>query len=501
MMRRVLIVFCSILLVLAAPQTQTAATQELDPDYVRWSLDQFPPELRREVEALRHVLTPGELKEFLSLTTEHSRRPWIEDYWSLRDPVFTTEENEKRIEHNRRVAFAESHFFVPKFPMWDQRGEVYIRYGPPAFRQIIPPQISPAGYRRPGELWFYSQHDMYVLFEDAVGTGEYTYYLERVQGPPNLRMDRIDPIDKLMGAVPPLPSAHAAHQYESFQKRVHRFQEVLSKTPASYPYDFEDNRLPFVFGVDQFRGGEWVDRVDVNVEFVADVDRGTSRTNTKEYKATAVFWDTERNEVGRREQNVELPLVEGAVDSTRLMPIQLVFSLSPGFYHMAVTVEERNTGKLASYRSDVTCVDFESKIAISDIVFASKIAPTTRVSPFNRGPLEVVPHPSRSYRRSESIPVYFEVYNLSVGEGNRASYTVEYEVRPLPTGQAGYRERPSTVDMSSSFSATWHGPRDVVHLSIDSQYLWEGEFEFRITITDELLNTVNSREAAFRIVE
>jgi hypothetical protein len=70
---------------------------------------------------------------------------------------------------------------------------------------------------------------------------------------------------------------------------------------------------------------------------------------------------------------------------TRLMPAQLVFSLSPWFYHMAVTVEGLTYGKVSSYRQDVTCVDFESKLGMSDILFASKIAPVTQAVTIQSG--------------------------------------------------------------------------------------------------------------------
>ncbi|MEJ2722597.1 MAG: GWxTD domain-containing protein, partial [bacterium] len=479
-MRRMLMIIGCIPGLILASGIETAAAQGLDPKYIDWRLKQLPEEIRHEAEALRCVLSPYRFGELLSIEHEGARRRWIEEYWRDRDPVYTTEENEERFEHNRRVAFAESHFYIPRRPMWDQRGEVYIRYGPPAFRHLIPRETTPIGVSPAGELWFYPQHDMYVLFEDAFGNGEYSYYLERVQGPPRARMDRIHPIDKLMGAVPPMLSAESIKLYEDYHKGLNRFYEVLEKIPASYPYDFEYGQLPFVFSVDEFRGGDWTDRVDVNIEFSVDAGQGTGDGQAKDYVATAVFWDTRGKEAARREQHLGLSVPEPdaglsaptvTADAGRLMPMQLVFTLDPGFYHMAVTLEEPETRKISSYRCDVTCLDFESKLEVSDVLFASRIAPSEKTSPFVRGPLEVVPHPSRSYRRPGSIPVYVEVYNLSSEGPGGASYTVEYEIRP--SDERGGR---STVVVSSSFNAACDGPHDVVHLAIDTENLWEGEF-------------------------
>jgi GWxTD domain-containing protein len=72
---------------------------------------------------MQYLLTPDQLRELLSLERDHARRRWIDDYWSLRDPIHTTDENEIRAEHERRVAVAQKYFYRAKWPMWDQRGE------------------------------------------------------------------------------------------------------------------------------------------------------------------------------------------------------------------------------------------------------------------------------------------------------------------------------------------------------------------------------------------
>ncbi|NIO29821.1 MAG: GWxTD domain-containing protein [Candidatus Latescibacteria bacterium] len=487
-----------------------AREQRLDPKYVEFLLEQMPPEMRREVEALRCVLTPAELKEFLTLPYDFQQRRWINDYWDLKDPIFTTSENEIQIEHSRRVAYAESAFYIPKWPMWDQRGEVYIRYGPPDVRQIIPSKVTQVGLSRAGEYWYYSLHDMAVLFEDAFSNGEYTYYLERVKGPSGIRMKKIkDDIDAPMGKwmeIPdPTPLIAFESAYDEYQEKQGKFYESIQKTPSTYRYDFDNHRLPFFFSVDNFRGGRGIDRVDVNVEFEANVSARTNRGKSSEYHAEAVFWDNRRDEVARRNQRISLPVAEAAVDSMRLMLTQLVVTLPPGFYHMAVTLEEGNTGRIASYKKDIVCEDFDSKLAISDILFAGKISPATRISPFNRGALEVIPHPIRRYLRTGSIPVYCEVYNLGVNAQGLSSYIVEYRIiRNSPKELSFWlsrSERKSTPDVSSSFRVAGHGPYDVVHIIVEAENLREGEFTFQVKIIDHVAAAEVAREAVFNIVE
>lgn len=506
-------IICSLIACAIAVSSSPSAEQKvLDEQEIQFYLKNMPAELRREVEALRCVLTQAEKYEFFTLPYDHLRRRWMDDYWKMKDPIYTTPENEVLLEHRHRVAIAERSFHISHWPMWDQRGEVYIRFGPPSFRQIIPGEVDASGITPPGELWYYHLHDMIVLFEDSFSKGEYTYYLEKVKGPPSPRSDRISqeidgPLMKVIpDIVPPAPPAiYYLSLYDQHQKRIGRFMELQKTTPATYRHMFEQNRLPFVFSVDCFRGGEWKDRVDVNLEFEADLRAGAEKRKSRTYKATAVFWDIDREEVGCDEQRLEIPVADGTADSIRQMPAQLVFTLPAGFYHMAVTMEEEHSDRIASYRTEVTCKDFESKLAVSDILFASSIRPTDRDSPFNRGALEIVPHPARRYRRGASIPLYFEIYNMSMSGQNVASYTVEYSIVPQQAAKSGWlnigKGKKLPVDITSSFRASTSGPHDAVHLKLESDNLWEGVFDLHVTIIDELSHAEVKQAAAFTIIE
>lgn len=500
------------LAVLIAP---LANQKSSDPGYVDFCLMYMSAEMRREVAGMRCVLTPLEFDDLLGQYNDERRERWITEYWKYNDPIYTTAEHEILVEHYRRVAYAESVFHIPKWPMWDQRGEVYIRYGPPTFRQFIAAEVDQKGVLPEGEIWHYQEHGMTVVFEDPFSRGEYSHYVERVRGPSGIRLRDIEnPVDGPVSGVldditfVPPPSIVMEQAYEEHMEEIGRFYEMLNKVPATYKYDFQHNQQPFVFSVDNFRGGTSIDRVDVNIEFEADLAPGPIGRNTRSYVATVVFWDTQHEEAGRREQRLGFAVTEDPARASRIAAAQLVFMLPAGFYSMGVTLEEKTLGRISSYRTDVMCVDLESKLAVSDILFASAVRPVARESPFNRGPLEVVPHASRQYRAHKSIPIYFEVYNLARDERDVSHYKVEYRIgrreREEPSLWDALRGKTETVtppDISSSFRMSGNGPYDVVHFTFTPENLRAGVYDLYVTVRDDLSHAEASRVAAFRIIE
>jgi GWxTD domain-containing protein len=302
---------------------------------------------------------------------------------------------------------------------------------------------------------------------------------------------------------------------ERIKKYANNFEVVLEENPAAYPFNFQDESLTFYFAVDQFKGGENVNRVEVNVEFAADLSPGEEGLTQKAYNATAVFLDANYNEIARETREIVLPTVPAAETdeededdeeenrNERLMPAQLLFTLPYAYYRLAISVEESNTGRASAYKTTMAFNDYHEDLALSDILFASKIAPAERQSPFNRGALEVVPHPLRHYKKGEVVPVYFEVYNLELDDGGLAEFTVEYRIVPSRDRKASFwdsydNERPI---VSSEFESSSYTTTDPLYVSIDTDNLREGAFDLLVTVKDEITQVVVFRRASFVIVK
>ncbi len=160
---------------LAQVQQAPQPVQEANP-YRRW--------LNEDVA---YIITDAERSAFKSLQSDPELEHFIEQFWLRRDPTPGTPENEFKVEHYRRIAYANDHF-AAAIPGWKtDRGRIYITYGPPDEKET-----HPAGgvYRRPGqegggttttfpfEQWLYHYiegvgKNVVIEFVDPTMTGEY----------------------------------------------------------------------------------------------------------------------------------------------------------------------------------------------------------------------------------------------------------------------------------------------------------------------------------------
>ena len=65
---------------------------------------------------------------------------------------------------------------------------------------------------------------------------------------------------------------------------------------------------------------------------------------------------------------------------------------------------------------------------MSDLELAWKVASEKAGSPFNKGDLNVVPMPSRTFKSGQGIYVYYEIYNLAKDAFGQTNYTISHTI-------------------------------------------------------------------------
>ncbi len=117
---------------------------------------------------VRYLISKKERKIFKN-TPPEERKKFIDEFWKVRDPDPTTDENEFRDEYYRRIDVA-NHLFHEGSQGWlSDRGRILILLGEPERRDVYPTGYT--FYEPPVEIWFYNTFP--VIFVDYHREGIY----------------------------------------------------------------------------------------------------------------------------------------------------------------------------------------------------------------------------------------------------------------------------------------------------------------------------------------
>jgi GWxTD domain-containing protein len=143
-------------------------------------------------EEVNYIITDEERKAFLRLTEEKTRDQFMEDFWTVRNPLRSAGPNPYREEHYRRIEYANEHFGrQSNTPGWKtDMGRSWILFGKP----VSQARFIAGGQLYPCELWFYSNNTgdpslppfFYLLFFMPGDIGEYRFYRPYLDGPMQL---------------------------------------------------------------------------------------------------------------------------------------------------------------------------------------------------------------------------------------------------------------------------------------------------------------------------
>ncbi len=130
------------------------------------------PESEGFYEYARLIMTGEEKDLFTHLPDAESRREFIADFWSKRDPDPDTEENEYKTEFYRRIEYANKRFKEGP-PGWKtDRGRIYIYMGPPDKFEEFFTHDDP-NIRGPILWWIYYAYELGIEFVDERNNGVY----------------------------------------------------------------------------------------------------------------------------------------------------------------------------------------------------------------------------------------------------------------------------------------------------------------------------------------
>lgn len=437
--------------------------------------NELPPLTSRQRDAaMRALLGKEKFADYVIIADTAESHAWLSTFWHEHDPTPTTEENEFEAEHQRRVYHA-IHFFGSNQkggPPWDERGEVYIRYGEPSERRILQNGAADDPYARPqraqgghgedddgrtlakldavAEVWTYYRWNQIFQFEDKRGWG----FFEMV------------PVTD--------PSSPPQDLGEFFNARLN----AVDLQPAIYFHEYGRNLIDYALDVVRFHSGDNLWRVDVNLGYpLSELGRGTDSMSVS-LRRTLVIRDDKQQEV-YSEVGVINRRIDSIQTSHRLMVEQRICDLPSGKYHLAVTIDDLFNSKTGTYTKTFILPKYivSAVHEISDVEMASFVWTIYEPgAPFLKGGRMVMPLPSRVYLPDQQLAFYYEVYNLLLGTDSVARYTVSYDIRDAH-GKSRYK-----FNEPGDFTATG---RDVKQFgSLDLGHIPPGDYLLSITVHD-----------------
>jgi GWxTD domain-containing protein len=488
---------------------------------------------------LRYSLNDFEKRDFLTQPTRAERDAWLERWWAMNDPTPATPENERRIEHELRVRLARSEFGMKKAPGWDRRGECLIRWGWPGVRSHFPANIGFYRMLPPGEMWYYHRLDMTILFHDFNLNGIHIFAIEPQAMTARETIDTYRAISqtaKLMAAEETQinngqalaairnfnpdnidyiasPDMRAQLSVSTFEdvvekdkldKSKNRFYKYLEEKPTIYSFEMDEDLIPLAFDITSFNAGEGKVRAEVNFEIPTRELRFERRDGIlrAEVELSVMARDLDMNIVASGKEFTGASQEGGQTfEGPSYIPGQVALTLDPGYYRIGIEARDLKSNRMGVYRTTVEVPPLHESLALSDIMFASTITQVSETVRYQKGNLQVVPHPLHAYRIPYPLKFYFEVYGLETDEEGMALYTVEYRVIPVSKKKKMLVYEDVETAVESRFETGGFGSTQPQRLEIATDNLWEGSFRLIVTVMDRRTRQTVVKSANFSILE
>ena len=392
-------------------------------------------------------------------------------YWMLSDPLALTPENEHRLEFLARVAYAELRWTSDDFDLRGadtDRGDVWVRYGPPALVAGFPPENGVSSL-----LWLYSHGLAFVFrtpptYGTATFAGDYAERarLERLRTP--VRWDNLE----------------IGRRIDSIAVQLARFRGAGDSTDVFLAADIPVDSL--TAGLDVRRGA-----LDVDLRVYGADARVVVRDSTR----TSV-------EVGSREAPRTRAWRERLGPGTHVYRVE---ALQPDAMRGARALGAVRTGSGSGF-------------AMSDVLVAARVLPRqgssgegggARWSEFN-----IVPNVG-TFHRGESVALLWETYALQAKNGGsryRVAVTLE---RVRKRGAAAFAARvvggaASAVGRNARGNGRVRltydrqapaAPVAVEYLTLDLGQAPAGRYRLAVEVTDLVSVKRTVRESAITILE
>lgn len=435
----------------------------------RLALPRLQPQVREKFMDIAPVASEADTAA-LNPLPRPEQLAFLERFWKQHDPDLATSENEARLEYWSRVTQAYFLFYNPRRRLWDQRGEVYVRYGPPQKADYNP--VGTNLHFRMGSygdfpmnvlVWNYPELGMSVPMQDRLLS---EYYLPPVS---------------LYRSTDPAPDPDSLARRTGSLATAGGRGVFATLPPGTRP-------LPIDVSIARFEG-------ESRPRLLAWLQSPGSPDDT--LWGEWVVLDSARAEVAR----VRRPLGLSACDPGALRATDFASDLLPGRYLAGLSVRaSRGPARRGVFRATVDLGEPKPVLELSDVVVSCE-SPGAAASG-DEPAVRLTASPGARIMGPGPLVIYFETYHLQSGSDGLSRFEYEYVVQtaeadPRYWVQRMLAPRRSIPVIAASRREEQPGTLRRQFVTVPIQSLPPGRYRIEVKVRDLLAGSEAARSVVF----
>jgi GWxTD domain-containing protein len=493
----------------------------------------LPPLSKKWLEEdVVYIISRREKQVFQKLRTEREREIFTEAFWKQRDPTPGTPENEFRVEHYRRISYANRYFGRQSpLPGWKtDRGRITIILGEPNDVQ----KFDSGQETYPAEIWFYQGKTeaglppaFNIVFFKEHGSGEYKLYSPTRDGPQALLASYLGDFENVTAAFrklkelepalaqvslslipgeestnfgrPSLSSDLLIQQVESLPGKLIRdtYAEKFIRYKDIIDVEYSANYMDSDSLVKVLRASPGLYCVHYSVE---PAKLSVSQYGNK-YSTTLSLNGILRDPFGKVihqfDKTLSLEFEEDEMDRIRLQPYAIydVFPLIPGSYELSVLLKNEDSKAFTSLERNLAIPPEGTGTWLTPLILGYQAIKAetgaNRFKPFRLGSSEILAQAGRVFLRSDRLILAFQVLGLPQDRQSEAEILFTFlrdseTVKSFARGIAQYSGFPNIIEpvAVSEFSPAHYRVR--VSVRVGGEEIAASEDEFDVTLQEKM---------------
>jgi len=455
-----IIILVGVCALLPAQKKKTA--KDLPPQYQKWL-----------VEEVAYIITAKERDVFLQLESDRERNIFIEAFWKQRNPDPNSTENAFKIEHYKRITYANQWLGKNSpTPGWrTDRGRIYIILGQPKEIQAFENLYD----LRPVITWFYDgmadyglPGSFYLVFWKKDIVDDYRLYSPINDGPQQLMQhyagdmaDATTAYEALMKIEPAVGSVSLSliPGETQFSAAPSLASEILIKQsiPEAPHYKIKDEYaeklLKYKNIIEVDYTANYIDNEALIsvfqdpsglsfVHYLIEPKRLSFEQTTTGYRTTLEIngrvTDRQNNSIYQFDRTIPLDLTEAqmAQIKSKFFSLQDLFPLTPGQYKVNLLLKNRLSREFTSVEADILVPD-PAVFSMSPPVLAYKTDRESRFKGQNKsfllGGVQFVPSPRNAFAADDGLSLYFQLHGLpaELRTGGSVQYTIQRQTETM----------------------------------------------------------------------